>query len=65
MCVLRMPNTKYDKFYCEELVKKLKTIEKIQETHDRLKAIPENDPLDTVVVKFLEIVDNMTKTAEQ
>lgn len=65
MCLKRMPNTNYDRFYLDELVKKLKTVEKIQETHDRLEAIPEGDSVPTVVEKFLEIVANMTKSLEQ
>lgn len=65
MCLKRMPGTKYDKFYCEELIKKVKTIEKMQEITEKLSAIPEDEPVSNVVEKFLEIVDNITKTNEQ
>jgi len=65
MCLKRMPGTKYDKFYCEELIKKVKTTEKMQEITEKLAAVPESEPVPAVVEKFLEIVANITKTAEQ
>ena len=64
MCLKRMPGTKYDKFYCEELIKKVKTTEKMQEITEKLAAIPESEPVPAVVEQFLVIVDNITKTAE-
>ena len=56
ICETKMPNSKYDKFYVQEMVKKFPTNEAIDELIQKLNNI-ESKSTDDYVITFLSIVD--------
>ena len=61
-----MPGTLYDKFYCDELVKKYPTKDVLDELITQVEAIAtENKSTHEVVIEFLTLVGDKAKLEKE